>query len=51
MLRSHHINKNIMCGSLQGNLPLRLRYLKTWFSYSHADWISLESMGFPDFEI
>lgn len=48
MLRSHHINKNITCGSLQDNLPLRLRYLRTWFSCSHADWISLESMGFPE---
>lgn len=45
MPRSHHINKNTS-GSLQDNLPLRLRYLKTWFSCSHADWISLESMVF-----
>lgn len=47
MPRSHHINKN-MCGGLQDNLPLRLRYLNTWFSCSHADWISLESMVFSE---
>lgn len=43
MPRSHRKNT---CGSLEDSLHLRLRYLESWFSCSHTDYISLGSMTF-----